>query len=386
MRLNERKLKTYNFDPTNSKMSRSIRDLNQYISDGVLSLPQYQRDISWNTKKMVALLNYQLFGKAPISPLSLNEILDKEAATPQISLIDRRPMTDDELARVKWSVIDGQQRLTTNYLAYTNAAGISNVVFDFGKATFVEAKIPTSNQIPAGILLNKNIEKLKKYLAGMPGYDPTRHYSYIIDIREKLSKYEYTLHIAEDMTQEEQLKWFEVLNNAGSRVSKLQLTFSRSKAYDFDIYTDYANKFKQLASDYGYGELFSPFSTSLSYPVALLNPAYEKSRATYHKMNYSPIPSDNKAGQLSKLDATQMRQLSDTTLNALKRVLDFLEDSGLQGHIKRMDYILYLTGYDVLVGVNNQNQVKLVDWVQNVDFTDKTSSERRKIFSDLLLL
>lgn len=384
MRLNKKKLSTYNFDPTNSKISRSIRDLNQYIADGVLSLPQYQRDISWSHKKMVALLNYQLFGKAPISPLSLNEILDKENATPQIRLIDRQPLSQTELAKVKWSVIDGQQRLTTNYLAYTNAKEISDVVFDFGKAKFVETKSATSNQIPAGVLLNKDIEELKHHLSRMPGYDPTQYYSFIIDIREKLSKYEYTLHIAEDMTQEEQLKWFEVLNNAGSRVSKLQLTFSRSKAYDFDIYTDYANKFKQLASDYGYEELFSPFSTSLSYPVALLNPAYEKLKGAYHKMNYSPIPSDNKAAQLSKLNASQMLQLSEETLNALKRVLDFIEQEGFQCVITRMDYILYLTGFDVLVGINDANKHSLVKWIQDISFTDKTSSERRKIFADLL--
>ena len=62
------------------------------------------------------------------------------------------------------SVVDGQQRLTTNYKAYCNHPDLKNVVLDLGKGEFIiNPEAYRKNQIPVGILLNKDDTKLIEY-------------------------------------------------------------------------------------------------------------------------------------------------------------------------------------------------------------------------------
>ncbi len=62
------------------------------------------------------------------------------------------------------SVIDGQQRLTTNYKAYCNHPDLKNVVLDLGKGEFViNNEAFRKNQVPVGVLLNKDDKKLIEY-------------------------------------------------------------------------------------------------------------------------------------------------------------------------------------------------------------------------------
>ncbi len=59
------------------------------------------------------------------------------------------------------SVVDEQQRLTTNYKAYCNHPDLKNVVLDLGKGEFViNIESCKKNQILVGILLNKMIISL----------------------------------------------------------------------------------------------------------------------------------------------------------------------------------------------------------------------------------
>ena len=64
------------------------------ISNGTLTIPLYQRDISWTKQQCVELLNYELLGKSPISAISVNIInnTDKNFAVPQVSFIEREVM------------------------------------------------------------------------------------------------------------------------------------------------------------------------------------------------------------------------------------------------------------------------------------------------------
>lgn len=247
---------------------------------------------------------------------------------------------------------------------------------------------PHDNQIPVGVLLNKDQRKLRDYLAANSTLDSM--YPPLLEVRSKMSNYNYTVHIADDLNEDEQIEWFDVLNTAGSRVTGIQLAFSKLKLHDFDIYTDYSKPFKEKLVEYGLEELFTPFSTSVSYPIASLNPAYEVLfRGGVHKSNYAPIPSDTREKVLVKLSKENLNRIGNLTLTGLNTALKFVFDHHFLTLVsKKIDYVLYLTGYFVF---NNNDfdsisEDKLIEWTKNVVFEDNTNKERREIFSNLLNL
>ncbi|MGM9616754.1 MAG: hypothetical protein ACI3X0_04250, partial [Butyricicoccus sp.] len=73
------------------------------------------------------------------------------------------------------------------------------------------------------------------------------------------------------------------------------------------------------------------------------------------------------------------------TLEALDFVLDFIEINGLKTP-ERIDYINYLLGYFVFHGceVNDSTREFLINWYENVDFTNKSNTDRRDIFNALI--
>src|SRR5690606_24534560 len=118
------------------------------------------------------------------------------------------------------SVVDGQQRLTTNYKAYTNHNDYRNIVLDASKAKFrkIDEAIPDTC-IPVGISLNKDPIKIEQY----PERKGTLElYGVFTRVRSKLLAYNYTINIAENLSEEAQSEWFEILNNAGSCVTARQ--------------------------------------------------------------------------------------------------------------------------------------------------------------------
>lgn len=97
------------------------------IDRNEVTLPLYQRDLSWNLSKSVSLFNYQLFGKAPVAPISINQISDKDTLVPQISFIERDLIKEDLINAAHQSVVDGQQRLSTNYKAFKDHDDFRNI-------------------------------------------------------------------------------------------------------------------------------------------------------------------------------------------------------------------------------------------------------------------
>lgn len=83
---------------------------------------------------------------------------------------------------------------------------------------------------------------------------------------------------------------------------------------------------------------------------------------------------------------------SRATENAVVRkvtaalALNFFEESNLVNKVTRMDYILYISGYISFNGISDESKGKLVQWINEVDFSNKSNSERRKIFSELINL
>lgn len=385
MKIDEKKLQAaIDLNPTKRSQTMTIADLNSRIENGNLTVPLYQRGLSWNNAKAIALFNYQLFGKAPVAPISLNEIGTNDDV-PQLSFINR-----DEIAgnnQGKLSVVDGQQRLTTNYKAYSNDESFSNIVFDFTQAKFKNAnngKISKS-QVPVGILFNKNQQVLTDYIyQNHSSNEATSLFPLLVGIRTKILSYSYTIHIADNMAENEQIEWFEVLNNAGSKVSLIELALSKLKMHDFDIYTGFITPYKNIVKDYGFDELFSPFSSNVSYPIASLNPAFEYLlRDGFHSKNYAPIPSDTKESMLLKLDKEQLNEISNLTLKSLKKALDFIFEYQLRDYIVAMQYVMYLTGYFIFQNDNIQED-KIANWVKKTNFDNLSNGERRTIYKELI--
>lgn len=385
MRISKKLSEAAAFNPTKQSQIKSVQDMCQDIESGKITLPLYQRDLSWKLDKAVALLNYQMFGKAPVAPISMNRI-GKSNVIPQITFINRQRIPTTQSLDGNLSIVDGQQRLTTNYKAYINDPTFKDIVLDVTQAKFRFIKHqPRPNQIPVGILLNKDQRKLREYLEGEGQLGDL--YPTLLEVRSKMTTYNYTVHIANDLNEDEQIEWFDVLNTAGSRVTGIQLAFSKIKLHDFDIYTSYISPYKDKLADAGLDSLFTPFTTKVSYPIVSLNPAYEVVfNNGVHKNNYAPTPSDARQTALVKLSKEQLEYLAQITLEALQKSLDLIYDNELTSYITKVNYVMYLTGYFVFHSgaISDSSKRKLIDWIKNVDFKNKKNSERRQIYSDLL--
>ena len=379
MKINKNLVAMASTDPTKKTMGMTVVAMCSQIDDGEISLPLYQRDLSWTIEKCVALLNYQLLGKAPVSPISVNNIKDNNEV-PQVSFIDR-----EIIEQSKMSVVDGQQRLSTNYKAYINHHDFRNIVLDLSKGKFLEIDGSIkNNQIPVGILLNKEDKVLNNYISKYSSAQQMKVMPLLYQVRSKMRNYNYTVNMAENLTEDEQIEWFEVLNNAGSRVSIIQMRFSKLKAHGIDVYKDYTSKFNEKLSSSGY-DFSSRQETNVSYPIAALNPAYAYYTKAVNKNNLSTIPSDTKEEQLCNLEPNVLKKCFTLTLETLDKVIDFIQRNKLSVP-HRIDYINYLIGFYVL----NPNasdvkyEEKLINWYNTVNFTNQSNSRRRKIYNDLI--
>lgn len=385
MNINKNLKEAVKMNPTRNTRNLTVENLCNMIENGTLTIPLYQRDISWTKQKCVELFNYELIGKSPIAAISVNVINDTDSnfAVPQVSFLDREVMSN--MVRGQFSIVDGQQRLTTNYKAFCDDDDFRDIVLDLGCGKFVinEQSI-RNNQVPVGVLMNKDSGKLIAYVQSKRGMD-NDVMAFLLLARTKLLSYAYTVNMAEDLSEEEQIAWFEVLNNAGSRVSIIQMRFAKMKAHGLDIYTQYTNIYRNKMQEFGY-DFFSPQKTTMSYPIAALNPAYEVlCSGTAHQNNFAPMPSDTKENQLCNLEVNKLRDCINLTLEVLEKVLRFIEDNDLR-QPKRVDYINYLIGYFIFNPdpMTVLQKEKIIKWYNTVEFTNKSNTERRAIYTELL--
>lgn len=382
MNINKQLLEAVNLNPTKDSRQEYVFTLCEYIEKNELTLPLYQRDVSWTLDKCVKLLNYQLLSKSPMSVISINIInnTEKEFAVPQVSFIERKLLS--KTVRGQMSVVDGQQRLTTNYKAYCNHPDLKSVVLDLGKGKFViNAEAYRENQIPVGVLLNKDDNELITYTEKNKALSAPMTVNALLQIRNKIKTYQYTINFATNLTEDEQIHWFEVLNTAGSRASAIQMKFSKLKAHGIDIYTQYAYVYRDMIQEHGY-DFFK-----LSYSIAALNPAYEVLISGKHSNNFAPISSDTKENQLCKLNPDKLKECFEMTLEALEKALNFIENNDLEKYNSPY-FVNYLIGYFVFhkEKISNQQKNNLINFYKNVALGNQTNAERRNLYSILLNL
>ena len=383
MKVNKNLLEAVAFNPTEKSHKMTILNMCQKIESQEISLPLYQRDMSWTLNKCIDLLNYQLLGKAPVAPISMNIIQDRSDFVPQVSFIDREMIFVIEKGQS--SVVDGQQRLTTNFKAYSGSEDFRSIVLDITKGRFVHIDGAIGKQqIPVNKLLHKEDGVFYGYVMASPILSTPEVMAALVQCRSKIRNYYYTINQAENLSEDEQIEWFEVLNNAGSRVSALQMRFSKMKVHGIDIYVMYTSKFKSRLVDAGY-DFFTPHKTSVSYPIASLNPAYELVTGKRHSEAYTPIPSDTKENQLCSLKPELLNKCFDLTLAALDKALDFIEGNSLK-EPDRIDYISYLAGYFVYNPNADDKTEELIEWYNNVNFLNRSNTKRREEFTKLLAI
>lgn len=383
MKINRNLLEASAFNPTEKSHKMTVLNMCQKIESHEISLPLYQRDVSWSLSKCIDLLNYQLLGKAPVAPISMNTIMDINDYVPQVSFIDREVVK--EIDKGQSSVVDGQQRLSTNFKAYSDSEDFRSIVLDIAKGRFVHVDGAIArHQIPVGKLLHKEDAVFYEYIMKKSALKSTDVMPVLVQCRSKIRNYYYTINQAENLSEDEQIEWFEVLNNAGSRVSALQMRFSKMKVHGIDIYVMYTSKFKSKLIELGY-DFFTPQKTGVSYPIAALNPAYEIVMQRSHTEGYTPIPSDTKENQLCSMEPEQLKRCFNITLEALDKALNFIENNKLK-EPDRIDYINYLTGYFVYYPEKEVNVEKLSEWYNTVNFLNRSNTKRREEFSKLLSL
>ena len=390
IRINNNLQKFAGVNPTKKTFQMSVVEMCEHIDSNEITLPLYQRDVSWTLRQCVDLFNYQLLGPAPVAPISMNQISNTIGEVYQISFISRELVTD--IKNKHLSVIDGQQRTTANFKAYDDSPELRSVVLDLIKGKFLinEGAIK-KHQIPIGKLLNRDNTIFHNYVNASKTLSKPECMSLLFQIRNKLRDYNYTINLAEDLTEDEQINWFEVLNNAGSKVTRIQMQFSKLKVKDIDIYKDYTNVFNLKIEGRGYDSLYTIKPTEVSIPVAALNSSYEVVTKKDHTPNFTPIPSDVRETQLCALaseNTDKLIQCFNLTLQALDTALDFIEDNNLK-QPSRIDYITYMTGLFTFYDVEDLTDTQIdeiIHWYNNVSFLNMSNGERRKEFTKLLTI
>lgn len=388
IRINKKLQRNAFKDPTKETIQKSISQLCADVESCQIIMPIFQRDLAWTTEKKIDLYNFQLGGFAPVSPISMNRTGANSLDMPHVTLLNRTEIK--ELQEGKLSVIDGQQRISTNHQAYSNDESIREIVLDLTRGKFIDIKEKNikKNQIPVGVLYNKDPNVYTEYLRMHPELTEFSISSLLGQIRTKFFNYFYTINYAQDLSGEEQIEWFDVLNLAGSRVPDIQMKLTRLQIKGLDFYKEYSNIFRDKLELAGFDHLFIQKNTEVSIPLATLNSSFEiildRER---HTLNYSPIPSDTKENLLNDIQPEQLRACFDITLKGLDKALGFIENNDLS-EPSRIDYITYLTGYfsyhkdmDYLSDSNKQN---VVDWYNKAEFVNKSNQERREMYNELL--
>ncbi|OLP64729.1 hypothetical protein BACPU_23190 [Bacillus pumilus] len=375
-----------NLNPTQKTHTQTMEALCKEIEGENLVLPVYQTGLRWVKQKNVDLYNFIFKGKAPVAPISMNVITDVEKAIEQVTFINRELVTGNLIG--KYSVTDGQQRLTCLYKAYINDEEFSDIVFDVSKAQFTILKTAIKNyQIPVGILLNKNTEFFYNYMNSNSYLKSDITKDAVLSVRKKFFGYSFVINMAENLNEEEQVEWFEVLNNAGSQISKLQMKFSKMLVQGLDIYPEYVNRFVGKITEVNLMKLFKTKDTEVSYPIAALNPAFEVyTKQPVHAQNFCPIPSDTKEARLVSLKPNELREVINTTLRYLDKTITFIENENLKKPT-RMEQITYLMGVFIFndsVDLEIEKKQSLIDWYNTVSFTNMPNADRRQTFDTLL--
>lgn len=386
-----------NYDASKERKELTLSKLCSMIENEEIVLPIFQTYIRWTPKKVVDLLNYQLLAKSPVAPISMNVIDDPTQVIEQITFFERKLIPTNTLMG-KLSVVDGQQRLSSNYKFYIDHPDVQNIVLDLKKAKFLQLKPDVAtkeitikpHQIPVGKLYHKDSDVFFEYVNKNSFLKKDKIKDLLSSIRKKHEQYYYVVNLATNLSREEQMNWFEVLNLAGSQVTADMVYLTDLLVKGVDFYTEYANIFGNVLDSYGLGDLFPRKSAEISIPLAALNPAYFKISGKEQTLNSAPFPSDTKAKSIGSLEVEQIREIINITLGSLDVFLHYVDTKDLKDHLTRIDLITYVVGLFVEYGISSmeslsETQQEYIDtFIKEVEFVNQTNQQRRIVYKNLV--
>jgi hypothetical protein len=382
-------------DPSRDTMIFTIEDICKKVNEGKIVMPIFQTGLRWTADKIRDLLSFELTGFAAISPISMC-LLDfgfepqketYEKYGPQIELITREKL--ENIRGEVYSLTDGQQRVTNNYKCYIGHPDLRNYMLDLksGKIIIIkDSEMPKEGQIPVGVIYNKSFAVYNEYVQKHEELQDTSLNTYLSLIRTKFLGYRYTVNLAKNLDEKQQIQWFEILNNAGSKIPLKEMHLSRLKIKDVDYHTEYFIKFVNMLNNKGYNQIFTSKQTQVSYPLAALNPAYDYLFSTVDAKKIAPIASDVKEDRICKLNTQQLRNLFEVTLEALELTIEFIDSNELVIP-DRMEYVTFTMGY-FIYGKNEklteERKKFLVNWFNEIEFTNISNSAKRREYYRLI--
>ena len=381
-------------DPTRETSIMTIEDICRRVSDGKIVMPIFQTGLRWTEEKIKDLLTFQLTGFAAVAPISMcnldfgfepNEDVYKKYGT-QIELLTREKIIN--IRGEVYSLTDGQQRVTTNYKCYIGHPDLENYMVDInlGKIVINKSGIPQEGQIPVCVIYNKEFKIFDQYIKKHEELQESSISTYLSLIRTKFLGYRYTVNLAKNLTEKQQMEWFEILNNAGSKIPLKEMRLSRLKIKEIDYHTEYINKFVKCIRNKGYDEAFVSKATQVSYPLAALNPAYDYLFSKIDTKKIAPIASDVKEARICALENNELKELFNVTLEALKLTLEFIDRNKLDIN-NRIEYITFAMGYFVYGGneeLTEEREEFLINWFRTITFTNMTNPRKREEYYRLI--
>lgn len=228
--------------------------LNQNIINGIIKVPQFQREFVWNLEETAGLIDSIIKGY-PIGTFIIWKTRERLKSIRNIGDIDFPDSKDGDMVQY---VLDGQQRITSIFVSLNgikNQKGIdySNIYIDL-EANFDDRIVITdisekdpSKLIKVVSLLNAKITDLLKYDNIDGALEKIQNY------RDAIKTYQFSTVTVENAPLDVATEIFTRINVHGKTLNKFEIMVA--KTYDENREFDLAEKFDKLkyelsASDY----------------------------------------------------------------------------------------------------------------------------------------
>lgn len=189
----------------------SIQNLCFMIDNDQLTVPSYKETAEWANRYKMDLFNYELFAKTPVTEiLALSNNSSDNVS--QLSIYRGQEIPQNKLSDTI-SVLDGSQRLLTNYQAYINDQGVKDIALNLEVPRFeiIDGTTDTTNLLPIGVLMNHDLSLLSSWLIDHQDKIDDEGQKIILGIRSKLMDCKLVVQVAEGLDQTEQLVYYKML-------------------------------------------------------------------------------------------------------------------------------------------------------------------------------
>lgn len=193
--------------------TKSIRELLEMGVNGEFCKLGYQRPYEWTVKDILALLETLKENKFDIGSARINVISkDNEAYQHCKPLEYMEGFPLNKMTKL-YAVVDFQQRLTTLLMFYNNHPKVKFIKYNIEEKKFVLSKCDKDTLIPVQALFN-----LMAKINWQRDKD-MKTISLVEELFDRMTQTTINIEMHENLSIEEQAKWFTLLNGTGKKVS-----------------------------------------------------------------------------------------------------------------------------------------------------------------------